>query len=86
MELYNLNLELRALRSLADEETDASRRLALLGRLNVKHFSNDMTRSAYKRLQRLAKNDGSLPDWGAFVNDHDSQKTCANFCAKQPTM
>ena len=41
MELYNLNLELRALRSLADEETDASRRLALLGRLNVKHFSND---------------------------------------------
>lgn len=69
MELYNLNLELRALRSLADEETDASRRLALLGRLNVKHFSNDMTRSAYKRLQRLAKNDGSLPDWGAFVND-----------------
>ena len=30
MELYNLNLELRALRSLADEETDASRRLALL--------------------------------------------------------
>lgn len=69
MELHSLNLELRALRSLTDVKVDKHYRLSLLGRLNAKHFGVDPTRNAFVRLQRLAREDGELPDWEALCED-----------------
>lgn len=69
MELHSLNLEVRALRTLTDIKVDPHYRLSLLGRLNTKHFGVDPTRSAFIRLQRLAREDGELPDWDSLCED-----------------
>lgn len=69
MELFSLNLELRALRSLTDTGIEEQRRLSLVGRLTNRHFGVAPTRAAFKRIQSTAKTEGELPDWETLCED-----------------
>ena len=69
MELYSFNLELRALRSITDPETQAQKRMVLLAKLSEGHFSIDITQQAFRRLRKIAASGDELPDWEDLVED-----------------
>lgn len=69
MDLYNLRLELRALRTITDESFPEKKRLTLLGRLNKRFFSTEVTKTAFTRISKQVSDRSVLIEWQDLITD-----------------
>lgn len=52
MDLYNLKLEMRALLTLTDPDISKNKRLSLLGRMDKRMYSTEITKQAFARVSK----------------------------------
>ena len=69
MELSSIGLELRAIKTVTSRSFKDAHRTSMLGRLNVGHFSSEVTRKAFRRLNKLVEVKGEILDWEDLLED-----------------
>ncbi len=69
MEMRSMGLEVRALMTITNSNIEASKRMAMLGRVRKDHFSSDVTKKAYRRIAKLAESRGTVVDWEDILED-----------------
>lgn len=69
MELFSLALEIKALRTVTSSDIKKTVRISMLGRLKSDLFSSEVTRKAYKRLQKLLEARSVILDWDDLLED-----------------
>lgn len=69
MELFSLSLEVKALKTVTNPDIKKAQRISMLGRLTPDMFSSDVTKKAYKRLQKLLEARSMLLDWEDLLED-----------------
>lgn len=69
MDLHSFGLEVRALRSVTYAKNSEKTRTSMLGRLTLSHFSNEITRKAFRRVSKLVTERGELLDWRDLLED-----------------
>lgn len=69
MELSSIGLELRAIRTVTSPSFKDGQRTSMLGRLNVSHFSSEVTRKVIRRLAKLVESRGEVLDWDDLLED-----------------
>ena len=69
MDLYNLKLEMRALLTLTDPDISKNKRLSLLGRMDKRMYSTEITKQAFARVSKAAAASNDLMDWDDLITD-----------------
>ncbi len=69
MEMFSLGLEIRAIRTVTNSEIKEAHRTAMLGRLSVNHFSSEITRKAYRRLNKMVEVKSEIMEWEDLLED-----------------
>ena len=69
MDLYNLKLEMRALLTLTDPDISKNKRLSLLGRMDKRMYSTEITKHAFARVSKAAAASNDLMDWDDLITD-----------------
>lgn len=69
METQSFSLEVRAIMTVTSTSIDPKRRISFLGRLKKEHFSNEVTRKAFRRLGKIVESRSEIMDWDDLIDD-----------------
>lgn len=69
MEMFSLGLEIRAIRTVTNGDIKEAYRTVMLGRLNVSHFSSEVTRKAFRRISKMVEVKSEIMEWEDLLED-----------------